>query len=57
MSGSPGPESRSVHIEPEEVQRFCEFLYRRTGMSFTQGKRYFIDRRLEDRIEIGRAHV
>jgi chemotaxis protein methyltransferase CheR len=50
MSGSGGPESRSIHIEPEEVQRFCEFLYRRTGMSFTQSKRYFIDRRLEDRI-------
>ena len=50
MHGSEGSESRSVHITPEEVQRFCEFLYRRTGMSFTQGKRYFIDRRLEDRI-------
>ena len=36
--------------QPEDVQRFCEFLYRRTGMSFTEGKRYFIDRRLEDRI-------
>src|ERR1700679_3760705 len=50
MSGPVVPESRSIHIEQEEVQRFCEFLYRRTGMSFTQGKRYFIDRRLEDRI-------
>jgi chemotaxis protein methyltransferase CheR len=42
--------SYEVHITPEEVQRFCEFLYRRTGMSFAEGKRYFIDRRLEDRI-------
>jgi chemotaxis protein methyltransferase CheR len=50
MSGAEGPESRAVHITPEEVQRFCEFLYRRTGMSFAEGKRYFIDRRLEDRI-------
>ena len=50
MRGSEGSESRSVHITPEEVQRFCEFLYRRTGMSFTEGKRYFIDRRLDDRI-------
>jgi chemotaxis protein methyltransferase CheR len=50
MSGSKGSESRSVHITPEEAERFCEFLYRRTGMSFTEGKRYFIDRRLEDRI-------
>jgi len=42
--------SHAVHISPEQVQRFCEFLYRRTGMSFTESKRYFIDRRLEDRI-------
>ena len=50
MAGPDDAESRSVHITPEEVQRFCEFLYRRTGMSFTEGKRYFIDRRLEDRV-------
>lgn len=37
-------------ITPEEVQRFCEFLYRRTGMSFSESKRYFIDRRLDERI-------
>jgi chemotaxis protein methyltransferase CheR len=42
--------SRTVRISPEDVQRFCEFLYRRTGLSFTEGKRYFIDRRLEDRM-------
>ena len=50
MDDPKGRGSHAVHIAPEEVQRFCEFLYRRTGMSFTEGKRYFIDRRLEDRI-------
>jgi chemotaxis protein methyltransferase CheR len=50
MDDSKGRASNAVHISPEDVQRFCEFLYRRTGMSFTEGKRYFIDRRLEDRI-------
>jgi chemotaxis protein methyltransferase CheR len=50
MADSDGIESRAVHFAPEEIQRFCEFLYRRTGMSFTESKRYFIDRRLEDRI-------
>ena len=50
MDDSKGGASRAVHITPDEVQRFCEFLYRRTGMSFTEGKRYFIDHRLEDRI-------
>ena len=42
--------AHAVHISSEDVQRFCEFLYRRTGMSFTKSKRYFIDRRLEERI-------
>jgi chemotaxis protein methyltransferase CheR len=50
MDDAKGGTSYAVHISPEDVQRFCEFLYRRTGMSFTEGKRYFIDRRLEDRI-------
>lgn len=42
--------SRPVSISPEEVERFCDFLYRRTGLSFSESKRYFIDRRLEERI-------
>jgi chemotaxis protein methyltransferase CheR len=50
MDDSKGGSSFAVHISPEQVQRFCEFLYRRTGMSFAESKRYFIDRRLEDRI-------
>ena len=52
MNGSDGSEWRSAPITPDDVQRFCEFLYRRTGMSFTQSKRYFIDHRLEDRIAV-----
>jgi chemotaxis protein methyltransferase CheR len=55
MDDSNDGASHAVQITPEEVQRFCEFLYRRTGMSFTEGKRYFIDRRLEDRIAATRS--
>jgi len=50
MDDSKGRASQALHISAEDVQRFCEFLYRRTGMSFTEAKRYFIDRRLEDRM-------
>jgi chemotaxis protein methyltransferase CheR len=50
MDDSKGGSSHPVHISSDQVQRFCEFLYRRTGMSFAERKRYFIDRRLEDRI-------
>jgi chemotaxis protein methyltransferase CheR len=40
----------AVHVTQEEVRRLCEFLYRRTGMSFADNKRYYIDRRLAERI-------
>ena len=50
MEGLRGGASHPVHITSDEVQRFCEFLYRRTGMSFTERKRYYIDRRIEERI-------
>jgi chemotaxis protein methyltransferase CheR len=43
-------EPRAVTITQEDVRRLCEFLYRRTGMSFDDAKRYYIDRRLAERI-------
>ena len=49
MSGPKG-KGPAAAVTQEEVQRFCDFLYRRTGMSFAENKRYYIDRRLEDRI-------
>ena len=45
---APGP--RAVHVTQDDVRRLCEFLYRRTGMSFGDNKRYYIDRRLAERI-------
>jgi chemotaxis protein methyltransferase CheR len=46
---------RSPVIEPaplteEEFRRLCDFLYRRTGMVFNEAKRYYVDRRLIDRM-------
>ena len=37
-------------LTEEELERFCEYLYRRTGMSFGESKRYYIDRRVADRM-------
>jgi chemotaxis protein methyltransferase CheR len=34
----------------EEFRRLCEFLYRRTGMIFTENKRYYVERRVLDRM-------
>ena len=42
--------ARAVHVTQEDVRRLCEFLYRRTGMLFDNNKRYYIDRRLAERI-------
>ena len=37
-------------ISEEEFRRLCEFLYRRTGMVFTEAKRYYVQRRVTDRM-------
>lgn len=50
MSRSENQGDRAPHVTPEDVRRLCEFLYRRTGMLFAEDKRYFIDRRLDERI-------
>src|SRR5205085_2436051 len=41
---------RAAHVTHEDVRRLCEFIYRRTGMLFDESKRYYIDRRLTERI-------
>jgi chemotaxis protein methyltransferase CheR len=42
------PQERA--LSEEELERFCEYLYRRTGMTFGENKRYYIDRRIADRM-------
>lgn len=37
-------------INPEEFRRLCDFLYRRTGMVFTEAKRYYVERRIHERM-------
>ena len=32
-------------VSEEEFRGICEFLYRRTGMVFTEAKRYYVERR------------
>jgi chemotaxis protein methyltransferase CheR len=44
------PEARAPPVTHEDVRRLCDFLYRRTGMLFDDSKRYYIDRRLAERI-------
>jgi chemotaxis protein methyltransferase CheR len=37
-------------LSEEEFRRLCEFLYRRTGIVFTEAKRYFVERRVLERM-------
>jgi chemotaxis protein methyltransferase CheR len=41
----------AVTIGDEDFNKFQEYFYRRTGINFDRGKRYFVDKRLVDRIE------
>ena len=47
---TPLPESEPI-ITDEDFLKFREFFYRRTGISFESTKRYFVDKRLVERIE------
>jgi chemotaxis protein methyltransferase CheR len=42
-------------ITDEDFLKFKEFFYRRTGISFEKSKRYFVDKRLVERIEATRT--
>lgn len=38
-------------ITDQEYAKFCEFFYRKTGIFFQENKKYFVERRLVERIE------
>jgi chemotaxis protein methyltransferase CheR len=35
-------------LSPDQLQRVCDFVYRRSGMSYGEAKRYYIERRVTD---------
>jgi chemotaxis protein methyltransferase CheR len=49
-ASSTSPESEPI-ITDLDFLKFKEFFYRRTGISFDASKRYFVDKRLVERIE------
>jgi chemotaxis protein methyltransferase CheR len=38
-------------ISAEQFQQLCDYLYRETGILFSEQKRYFVERRITDRME------
>ncbi|MBK1720694.1 CheR family methyltransferase [Thiocystis violacea] len=45
------PEQGTIRISAEDFQKFREFFYRKTGIQFDASKRYFVDKRLVERVE------
>ncbi|WP_217807395.1 hypothetical protein [Methylomagnum ishizawai] len=41
----------TIAISDGDFQKFREFFYRKTGIHFESSKRYFVDKRLLERIE------
>ena len=50
MSVQPFRDAPSADISEDDFRRFCEYFYRRTGIQFGANKRYFVDKRLIERI-------
>jgi chemotaxis protein methyltransferase CheR len=42
--------SAAEMLKPADLERFCEYLYQRTGMIYGESKRYYIERRVADRM-------
>jgi len=42
----------ATHISEVDFEKFREFFYRKTGIQFEPSKRYFVDKRLLERIEL-----
>ncbi|NEV64511.1 CheR family methyltransferase [Thiorhodococcus minor] len=45
------PDKAKITIGAEDFQKFREFFYRKTGIHFDASKRYFVDKRLVERVE------
>ena len=45
-----GTDKAAAPFKADEIRRLCAFLYQRTGMIFGESKRYYIDRRVADRM-------
>lgn len=58
MSAPAAPQPKPFHLSAEDLARTTQLIYRHTGMTFGESKRYYIERRIADRMgKIGAADV
>ncbi|WP_170834503.1 CheR family methyltransferase [Magnetospirillum fulvum] len=50
MTHAPRAVINQITISNEEFAKFCEFFYRKTGINYHQSKKYYVDRRIIDRM-------
>ncbi|MFD1788079.1 CheR family methyltransferase [Sphingomonas floccifaciens] len=50
MSEPAAPQPKPFHLSPEDLERATQLIYRLTGMIFGENKRYYIERRIADRV-------
>jgi chemotaxis protein methyltransferase CheR len=46
------PDKATRTFTADEIRRLCAFLYQRTGMIFGESKRYYIERRIDERMAV-----
>jgi chemotaxis protein methyltransferase CheR len=46
-----GSQPDRSNLSAEDLRRFCEFLYQRTGILYGENKRFYIERRLAERMK------
>jgi chemotaxis protein methyltransferase CheR len=56
MAALPAQAAPSV-ITHEEFAKFIEFFYRKTGIQFQDSKKYYVERRIEDRVRETRSET
>ncbi len=52
-----GSQPDRSNLSAEDLRRFCEFLYQRTGILYGENKRFYIERRLAERMKKRNADV
>jgi chemotaxis protein methyltransferase CheR len=48
--------AETASVTEDELRKLAEFLYRRTGMVFTETKRYYVERRIAERMAATSNH-
>ncbi len=47
----PALSQEACTLTQQEFAKFCEFFYRKTGIIFAENKRYFVERRIQERMD------